>query len=202
MRKWSASAGVGLIELLFGIAIAMLILGALVLFVGRGFGVGRENFEQARITDDARFNMERMAEVIRNARDLDVDLDDEITIPPDQHWLWYADSFQIVLFSDVDNDSDAELVRYFLLQGETDLKRGVTQPRGFNSYDPLNDEVVTTVATSIRNQEQQVPLFNYYGLSGSVERVGINMLVDVQPDRYPDPALVQTQVTPRRKYVN
>lgn len=72
----------------------------------------------------------------------------------------YASSTELTFYANVDGDSLRERVRYFL--EDAVIYRGVTKPTG----DPLSYdaavEATTTIARSIVNESEGVPLFEYF----------------------------------------
>lgn len=196
------SRGVSLVGVLLGIAVGGILLTALVLFITRGFGVSREHTEQVRIVEDARIQIEKMSDAIRDARSIDTDGDGLSTLPGEL-WLQKGEDFEIVFRTNFDTDADLEQLRYFL-EG-ADLKLGMRDPYTV----PVEQEKVTVVARSLRNRAQQKPLFRYLPAEGetafgtpvlvldSVKRVEITLLVDVDEDQDPPAATVSTIVTPR-----
>lgn len=183
------TAGVSLVGVLLGIALGSIIVGALALFVGRGVNVSREQTEQVRTTEDARVQIERMGDAIRDARSLDLN-SDGLASSTKEEWLQAGQDFSIQFYTNFDSDSDIELVRYFV-EG-VDLKRGIRDPYISPS------EQVTTIARSVRNVAAGEPLFRYYaGSRGEIERVEIRLLVDVSPTQKPDMVTVTTVVAPR-----
>lgn len=176
--------GLTMVEILIGIALALLVLGAIVLLVGRGVNLSREHTEQERITEDARVQMERLSDAIRDAHETD----------ENPTWLVEARDYDIEFYTNVDDDPDIERLRYFL-EG-TQLKRSL-------------DGQVVVVANSLRNRAEGVPLFRYYTREGdipldtpvigleSVGRVEITLVVDVNEAQAPPAATVSTMVVPR-----
>lgn len=72
-----------------------------------------------------------------------------------------ANRNQIVFYSDIDLDGEAEKIRYFLT-GEN-LFRGITEGTGEPVQYPSEDEAVTKIGTGIVNDEED-PLFSYWGI--------------------------------------
>ena len=65
---------------------------------------------------------------------------------------------ELAFYADIDNDSQAERVRYFL-EGE-ELKRGVIEPTGFPVTYPSENEAVKVMTEYVRNGSD--PVFYYY----------------------------------------
>lgn len=194
--------GVSLVGLLLGVAIGGILIAALALFSTRGFGVVREQTEQVRITEDARIQMERMSDTIRDARSIDVN-GDQLANLPEERWLQVGEDFDIQFLTNFDTDADLERLHYFL-EG-TELKLGMRDPYTA----PLDQEKVEIVAKSLRNVAENLPLFRYYSATGdvalttpivapdAVKRVEIILLVDVNERQEPPSATVSTIVAPR-----
>jgi len=160
------------------------------LFVGRGFGLSREHYEQVRITEDARVQMERVSDAIRDARSLDFN-GDGLGVGAGEIWLQNGEDYDILFYANVDKDDEIELVHYWL--DGTNLMLGMTDP-----YD-AGEEGVTIVAKSLRNFELARPLFEYIPVNdaGLIELVRITMIIDVDPNQVPTAAEVITTVAPR-----
>jgi len=65
---------------------------------------------------------------------------------------------EIIFYSDIDYDSQAERVRYTL--NGSDLEKGVIEPAGFPATYPQEDEKVIVVSENIKNASEN--LFSYY----------------------------------------
>lgn len=181
------SRGFTIIEAMVGVAISALIIAAISLFFTRGIAINRATYEQVLTTEEARLQIDRVADVLRNARD-----------NGEEKWLVSAGDNEVVVYSNTDGDADNEKVRFVVEGGG--LKRGVTQP-GAN-------EVVQVVASHVRNAGEGRPVFTYYDKSGgllpaegvsaaSVQRIGIALLVDVNDQQAPGVTEISTIVTPR-----
>lgn len=195
LKARRSSEGLTLIELMVAVAIGSLLLGALMLLVGRSFQINREQFEQAEIVQIGRTQMERISDAIRNATD-GVD---------DQPWLLAASDSSITFHANVDDDADIERVQYTL--NGSNLERTVWQPP---LYQGSGETAIIT--RSVRNNSSgplPLPIFTYYALgnpdpltgqptAANVGRIGIRLVIDVRPGLYPDAADISTQVTPRR----
>lgn len=117
-------------------------------------------------------------------------------------------SSSITFFSDIDNDSIAEQVRYYI-QG-TVLMKGVITPSGSPfSYNPAG-EVVTTVAINIANGTS-TPVFDYYDTNydgssaplvlpanvNSIRLIKVTVVIDDNLNKLPAPLTFTSQVTLR-----
>ncbi len=115
-----------------------------------------------------------------------------------------ASATSIVFFSDISGDSNKERVRYYVTG--TTLFKGVIAPTGNPVTYPSQNEVVTTLATSVANGA--TPVFQYYDSTytgvesaltfpvnvSSVRLVKITLLVEKDPNRSPTIATLTTQV--------
>lgn len=116
-----------------------------------------------------------------------------------------AATSSITFFSNIDNDSHKEQVRYFLQNGS--LKKGVINPSGNPLvYNSVNESVVTLI-NNVRNSTSS-PIFQYFDsnyagtstpLSSPVPVTSVRFIkVSVEIDKYPNrslgPIVVTTQV--------
>ncbi len=116
-----------------------------------------------------------------------------------------AATSSITFFSNIDNDSHKEQVRYFLQNGS--LKKGVINPSGNPLvYNSANESVVTLI-NNVRNSTSS-PIFQYFDsnyagtstpLSSPVPVTSVRFIkVSVEIDKYPNrslgPIVVTTQV--------
>lgn len=122
--------------------------------------------------------------------------------------LAVAATSSITFFSDLDDDSVPEQIRYFL--AGTTLKRGVIKPAGNPlTYNPANEKL-STLVTSVANASGDA-IFNYYddGYAGTstpltlpvdvhlARLVKINVVIDANPNRPPAPITVTSQASLR-----
>lgn len=180
--------GVSLVELLIAAAVAAVLLGAIALFVMRGFEIPREQAEQGAIVAEAQVHLERLSDTLRNAR---AAVGDE--------WLISAGPCALEVRSNADTDSEAEVVEYTLDDVTATLRRRV------------NGGPTAIIARSVRNNCGSEPLFRYYSLGGGralslqasppilaeIDRIAIQLVIDVDLAQPPGPVMVETVVTPR-----
>lgn len=115
-----------------------------------------------------------------------------------------ASSTAITFFSDIDNDTYKEQVRYFLSGRE--LKRGVIKPSGSPlSYNPANEQI-STLMGDINNEAS--PIFEYFDSSYTgtttplthpvqvvkVRLVRMTVKIEKDPNRSLGPVIVTSQV--------
>ena len=95
-------------------------------------------------------------------------------------------------YADIDSDTAVERVHYFL--NGRNLVKGVADPSGDPPAYPAT-EATTSISESVRNNDQNVPLFTYYDENGAqmsdytkiadVRFVTLNVIVDIDPNRTP-----------------
>lgn len=199
-----AKRGMTFIEVLIVVAVGSIVLVALFSLAVRITGLSRTQVEQGKIVGEAKTEMERMSDVIRNARNVDFDGDGEFDGGAER-WIQRAGPGEIVVYSNADADNESEMVHYWV-EG-SDLKRGVTELSG-------GGEVSEVLARSFQNVSQVQPLFLFYSLGGTmavvvdstfdlkaIDRVDISFVVDVDENQLPPPAVINTVATPERGYL-
>lgn len=184
--------GMTLIEVVVWISVGLLLMIAVTMLFGRGLGIHRAQFEQVLITEDARTVIERMSDVIRNARN------HESGTP----WLVLAEDYALEFYEDTTSDGIVERVRFDIVA--SDLRQLTTDLASSGSAERI-------MARSVRNLAESRPLFTYYGADGSVldpanrnaasvARVGVTLFVDVNTTQDPKRAEVATVVIPRQSF--
>jgi prepilin-type N-terminal cleavage/methylation domain-containing protein len=110
----------------------------------------------------------------------------------------------LTIFADVKNDKRVEKVRYFL--AESDLIRAVTAPTGTPpTY--AGSKSTSTVASGVRNLQLDTPIFTYFDTDGNqiassgnrkdLSFAEIQLVVNIDPDRQPDNAVIKSSATLR-----
>lgn len=106
-----------------------------------------------------------------------------------------GEDFDIVFYSDVDNDEDMERVHYYL-DGDS-LKMGVTESDvGGSPVYPVGDQEITEIANNVVNDAAAEPIFSYYDNTGaimttpanvySVKSIKISVFVNTNPEKMED----------------
>lgn len=115
-------------------------------FVGETY---QFSFEEMQAVEEARGGVDVLIKEIRETQPAD-----DGSYPIQQ-----ADDQELIFFADVDNDTQAERVRYFI-EG-TQLQKGVIQPTDTvpPTY-PIESESVHALADNIQNAAE--PIFYYY----------------------------------------
>lgn len=118
-----------------------------------------------------------------------------------------ASSSSISFYSNIDSDSLKEKIRYFL-EGNV-LKKGVIKPSGSPLVYNQGDETIISLTNYVANGE--TPIFSYYdsNYDGStqplsapfnalaVRLIKITIIADKNPQEYPEPITLTTQISIR-----
>jgi prepilin-type N-terminal cleavage/methylation domain-containing protein len=121
------------------------------------------------------------------------------------YYIDQAATSSLTFYTNIDNDSDTEKVRYFL--SGTTFKKGVINPTG-NTYNPGN-ETIKELAHGITNATTSI--FSYYdnGYDGTsaplsqpvntsaTKLIKINLIIDEDTTKLPPPLYMTTQVSIR-----
>lgn len=185
--NYSRQQGFTLIESVFGLGIAGVIILVLSLFFGNGVGSYRQQFEQVLITENTRAQLERFQLDLRQA-----------TNTTTAGWLRVAGETSISFYANIDDDVASETVTYSLV--------GTT----FTRY--ITDDDTTTasqiVSENIQNSGTEEVIFTYLDVDGNeltlaeadsqtVRRVDVKLLVDINEQTGPVAVNVSTQIFPR-----
>lgn len=187
-----------LIETIVTIVIFTLIIGVISSFVVLGYRTQNYTWQQSQAIDEARKGVEMMVKEIRGAREGD----------DGSYILEKADDYEFVFYSDVDKDGAAERVRYFL--DGTDFKKGVTEPTGWPIQYPAEQEEITVLSESVRNQP---PIFHYYDGDGQeiielparskdTKLMKLYLVINVNPNRSPQDFVLESAVQIRNLKTN
>ena len=121
-----------------------------------------------------------------------------------------ASTSTITFFADMNADGIADRVRYFVDLETNRLKRGVVFAIGEPPTYDIETETFSTLITNISNSTS-TPLFDYYdsNYSGtstsmslpisvpSVRLIKITIVVDEDPNRFPEPSILSSQAVLR-----
>jgi len=190
--------GMSLIEMIVYIAIFSFVMLALTNVMISFYQANRYTLEQMSQLDSARKGLNAMIFSLREAA-----YSESGAYP-----LEVVEANSITFYSDVDNDDTIERVRYFL--SGNNFERGIIEPVGIPAiYNPAN-ETVTTIAQYVRNAEQGLDIFSYYGndtLPGSpmtapfiiinIRWIQVKLIVNVNPATMPNEFTLRTSATLR-----
>lgn len=140
--------GFTLIEMLIALSLVV-VVGAGILdlqyFISQIQLVSTKNYLN---TNQANSNLSALSRELRTARVSDIG-----TYP-----IELAEDNQLIFYSDIDFDSQAERLRYSLVG--TNMERGVVEPTGQPTSYPLENEKTKILTDNVRNGT--TPLFTYY----------------------------------------
>lgn len=154
-------------ELLLFASISSIIIGALVLLMGRSFSIPREQLEQGALTANAKKSLERISDEIRNAQYIDCNQDGD-TADDGEHWLVAADEYSLTFYGNVDKDPEAEKIKYFIENDNPSekkkLKRSVFNNTGTACDFPATGDtaVILKGANNVKGPSNSTPLFQYF----------------------------------------
>ncbi len=194
-KKFKYKKGFTLVETLFGVAIFVVIVGALTLF-SRNIWV-YNSFVSAGLSDanSARQTLKIITAEIRTASIADTG----------SYVIALANSTAFTFYSDIDDDGLKEKVRYFL--NGTTLQKGVIKPSGSPlTYNPTS-ETISTLVSNITNNS----IFNYYdkNYDGTTAALGtpvniplvrlikVTIQIDKDPNKAPNAMTFSTQISIR-----
>lgn len=174
-----------MVEVLITISILLFVIALGGEFIISGFDILRFQSEQETAVQNARRSTNNLSKDLREARSSERGDYPLVSIQP-QQLVWYGD---------IDNDGEAERIRYFL--SGTDFMRVVTQPGAANNYD--GEVSTSTIATNLNNGT--VPVFRYRDSSNNetaiinqVRLVHVNLMVNVTPGKSPNDYEVESYV--------
>ncbi len=186
--------GFSLLEMLVVIAITASVVVALIVAIQYVYRGQRFVFEQADATRSARIGIERAVADMREASYAD----------NGAYPIVAMSTSTMTFYSDIDDDSSFERVRYFL--SDKVLYQGVVDAAGTPpTYD--GSETTTALATDVRNDALSVPLFTYYDADGNalsdladldaVAFVLVRLVVNLEPSRAPNDFELRASATLR-----
>jgi len=175
-------------------------LGMIILVLNKTLFVNRYAIEQGLNTYSIDSSLKNFSRYLREARQSDAG----------DYLINKVENFELVFFSNVDDDGAIERVRLFL--EDRQLKMGLAESAGFPAVYPTEDEEIKIIGTGIVNTEDQ-PLFYYYNrdyptdqitnpLQGSIfpqdiSLVKIDVYANIEPGHTPENMRMQTFVRPR-----
>jgi prepilin-type N-terminal cleavage/methylation domain-containing protein len=186
--------GFTLIEMVVVLGITALLMGAITEIFLISFRSRNIVFDQLTAQGDGRRAVDGFINTVRRATYSGIGA----------YPIEYADSQQLIFFTNNDTDSERERVRYFL--SGTTLKKGVIEPVGSPITYPAGTEVVTDVARQVGNGAN--PVFYYYDQNydgttnnylplpidvSKVRIVGIKLIIDKSATSGPVPFTIESK---------
>jgi hypothetical protein len=190
------------IVLIFVFAMAMTVLSIFIINTYRAYNF---NLQQVVAINESRRGIETMVKEIREAT-WGEDGSYPIVEAGDDHFIF---------FSDIDQDTAVERVRYFL--DGTSLKKEVLKPTGDPPQYVPGSETVLTLSTYVRNSGS-IPVFKYYNGDWPQDTVNnplptltrltdtklmhIYIVINVDPARPPDDFILESDTQIRNLKTN
>lgn len=170
-------AGLTLIEIIVGVGIFTMILGAIIIFQRTVIWSTRSAQNNLIIHQQARKTLASFATELRAAR----------PSASGAYAIEAAGTSSVVFYSNIDKVSDVERVRYFLatstMGGRYDVvKKGVTKPVG-TAYPTSTSEVITIAVTSLRNSSS-TPLFRYFDRNFAGTSTALSLPINISAVRH------------------
>lgn len=197
--NYSNQRGITLVEVLVSMGIFTLVIGSIAAVLMNSFKTRDIVFEQLLTQNEGRRVVQDFTNELRSATASSIGA----------YPLEKASSTEVVFYTNLDQDTLRERVRYFT-QG-TILKKGVIKPTG----NPLNyetsNEIITEVAHSLA--VTTTPVFTYFDQNfiddvtsaplvqpvsvSQVRVVGVQIMLDKKPNISPAPFVIQAKAAIR-----
>ncbi len=191
-RIFKKENGLTAIELVITIAILALVSAALYGFVTISLKAQQKSFSEIKAGNEARKAILSIADNLRDA----------IQSDSGSYPILSAGNQTITFFTNIDQDSGIERVRYFL--SGTNLNMGVIEPQGTPVTYPAGQEQVKTIARYMQNGAN--PIFYYYDKNytgteaainpsnvGEIRLIKIVVIVDANPNSDPPATTMETE---------
>lgn len=177
--------GFSLIEILVSMGIFIFLIAMAGDFVITGFKSISFGSEQETAIQNARKALESVGRDLREAK----------TSDRGDYALLTAEEQNLIWFGDVDNDNNAEQIRYYL--SSSTLYRTIIEPGSSNDY--TGTSTTNIIANYVNNQTE--PIFVFYSdnnattsLINEITLININLKINVTPERAPADVYVQTDI--------
>ncbi len=192
--------GLTLIEMIVTTSILIIISAAVMGSIMMLYKGNRFAMEQAIAVESARRGVEQMVRDVREASYSDGGAYPVVAIG----------STTVAIYTDLDRDSDVELVRFYL-EG-TSFKKRVTNPSGTPAVYNEANGAVQILSENVRNEEQSTPIFEFYDSDGviltsyssvtPVSFVKVSLVVNVNPETLPNEYVLRSSATIRNLKIN
>lgn len=194
MNNSHQQRGLSLIETVVTIGVFALIMGAVTSSLIYFYRSNAYTVEQSSAITSARRGVETMVQHLREATYAE----------GGAYPIKSVGNYEIVAYSDIDQDADVERVRFFM--DGTNFKREVTNPTGTPAT-YTGSQRTSILATDVRNQQNNRPIFEYYNADGGVisdynnlsaiRSIAVNLVVNVNPARSPRGYTARSRATVR-----
>lgn len=132
--------GFSIVEMMFVVAVASLLIVGVTVLIGRFFTVSRTQFELTRTTEDARIHLGRMTEAIRNARTVQCASGGSTTPAVDKLDLVFVIDTTISMWDDIDEIQDeATNIINKIHDSASDVRIGIVTYRDYLETGPYGN---------------------------------------------------------------
>lgn len=192
--------GMTLVEVLVALAIFVVIMGAVVVFQINVFSYERTASGSFITVQDAQTILKVMGRELRMASQGG----------DGSYAIQGASTSTITFFADINNDNKKEKVKYYYSKSSSSILKTTTLPTGNPvTYSPTNTST-TTIMVNVRNSTS-TPMFEYFDsdyngsgialtepvITTSIRLIKINITLDTDPNKPPEPRVYSTQITLR-----
>lgn len=181
-----------LVEMLIAIAVTLIIMEGFTLFFVKTWDMNKFILEEGMASASASHATGKVVAQLRSIRQAD-----NGDFPVES-----GTSFDLKVYTDIDNDGVTERVHYFLDQANDQFKIGITNPAGSTPVTyPANDDSVTVMTSYVVNEATD-PVFYYYNQNypgdtvnnplatpvavGSVRLIRVHFLINIDPVHAPN----------------
>lgn len=148
MKQGYTNLGFTILELIIASAISAVVITGFSLFAVHIFKSSQFSFDENLAISRAESGLEQMIKQIREAQPSN----------NGSYPLVSTNDQEFIFYGDIDNDGDAERIRYYL--ENTTLNRGIIEPVGIPAQYLEENEVTRVISDHIRNNTD--PVFYYY----------------------------------------
>ena len=189
------NSGFTIIELIVTIGIVVMILGAIWIFILRGYQFQELELNQIANQEQARAGIEEISSELREAAQSD----------NGAYPIESADSYSIIFYSDIDDDGSREKIHYWL-DGQF-FKKTVTEPTAFPvSYPAENESEEKIITRDVINGT--TPIYEYFDRNyqgteepmslpvniSNIRLIKITLIVDNNTDKEPPPFTLSSDI--------
>jgi len=189
--------GFTFIEAVVMIFVLLLAFGAVVGFLTIGYQTQSYGREQTQAIEEVKRGIETMVKEIREAR----------TGDDGSYLIEKAADYEFIFYSNIDNDSAVERVRYFL-EG-SNFKKGVIKPEGSPLRYPSTKEEIKIISSHVINQP---PIFRYFDGNNQelpapsrlkdTKLMKVYLVINVDPNNPPNDFVLESDVQIRNLKTN
>jgi type II secretory pathway component PulJ len=157
--------GLTLVEVVVAMSIFIVAVSALYFFIVYGYRVQNVSLELAQAATEAQRGINTLVQELRETR----------AAASGAYPLEKVNSSELVFYADVDNDSQAERLRYYIIGN--DFRRGQVEPTGDPAWYDLTTETSRSISTFVQNDD----IFVYYNSAWPGDTVNNPLLEPADP---------------------